>query len=110
MELIDVLDEKGSKTGKTKTRADIHRDGDWHRTVHVWFINSKKELLLQRRSKNMEVFPNKWHISVGGHINSREDEISAALRETKEEIGIDLLPEELNLIGIIKEEGVLNNG
>ncbi len=41
MELIDVLDEKGNKTGEVKPKPDIHRDANWHKAVHVWFINSR---------------------------------------------------------------------
>ena len=54
MEYFDVLDENGNKTGKLKLRNEVHRDGDWHRGVHVWIINSFGELLLQRRSPNKE--------------------------------------------------------
>ena len=46
-EFFDVLDEEGSKTGKIKPREELHRDGDWHKSVHVWIVNDNAEVLLQ---------------------------------------------------------------
>ena len=47
-EYFDILDENGNKTGKTKLRSEVHRDGDWHKAVHIWIINNKGDILLQR--------------------------------------------------------------
>ena len=35
-ELFDVVRADGTPTGEVKPRAAVHRDGDWHRAVHVW--------------------------------------------------------------------------
>ena len=35
-ELFDVVRGDGAPTGRIKPRAAVHRDGDWHRAVHVW--------------------------------------------------------------------------
>lgn len=43
MELIDVLDEQGNLTGAVKALENVHLDGDWHKTVHVWIMNNKGE-------------------------------------------------------------------
>jgi isopentenyldiphosphate isomerase len=109
MEYIDILDEKGNKTGKVKSKSDVHRDGDWHRTVHVWFINSKEEILLQLRSKYKETHPNCWDISAAGHMSSGEDSITSAMREIEEELGITINPNELNFIGTVTQHKFLDN-
>ncbi len=98
-EFFDVLDEQGNKTGKTKARTEVHRDGDWHRAVHIWIVNDKNEALLQKRSPNKDSNPNMWDISCGGHLSAGEDTLAAAVREIKEELGVDVLPSELQLIG-----------
>jgi isopentenyldiphosphate isomerase len=67
MEFFDVLDEQGNKTGEIIERNEAHKKGICHRVIQVWFINSKKELLLQKRSANKESCPNMWCVSVGGH-------------------------------------------
>ena len=51
-ELVDVLDEKGMYTGKIETRANCSKKGLWHKAVCLFIINSKGQVLLQKRSKN----------------------------------------------------------
>ena len=57
MELLDVIDEEGNVLG-TKDRKEVYKDGDLHRTVHIWIINSNKELLVQKRSPKKDTYPN----------------------------------------------------
>ena len=47
MEMIDILDENGIKTGKVLSRKEIHKKGFWHRAIVVAIINEKNEILLQ---------------------------------------------------------------
>ncbi|MBP6884083.1 MAG: NUDIX domain-containing protein [Candidatus Pacebacteria bacterium] len=110
MEYLDILDEKGNKTGEIKSKDEAHQMGLWHRTVHVWFMNSQKELLLQYRSKNKKNYPNTWDISVAGHVSSGEDPITSALREISEEIGLEITADKLEVIGDIHQRVVINNG
>jgi isopentenyldiphosphate isomerase len=109
MELIDILDEQGNKTGAVETKPEVHRQGLWHRTAHIWCVNSKGEILLQHRSEQMENHPNMWDISAAGHISSGEDSRSASLREMKEEIGVEIEASDLEPIGVIKKQTILNN-
>src|SRR3989344_2157422 len=51
-----------------------------------------------------------WDISAAGHVSAGEDDITSALREAKEELGIDLSPDKLEKIGETKIQAVLNNG
>ncbi|MBP5343765.1 MAG: NUDIX domain-containing protein [Alphaproteobacteria bacterium] len=98
-ECFDVLDEDGQKTGKIKPRAQVHRDGDWHKAVHIWIVNDKDEVLLQKRSPNKDSNPNMWDISSAGHLTAGDDSLTGAVREIKEELGVDILPSQLVLIG-----------
>ena len=86
-EYIDVVDEKNNPTGKVKEKQQAHEDGNFHRTAHVWIINSKNELLLQKRSASKKTHPNYWDISGAGHIRAGESVIDGAIRELKEELG-----------------------
>ena len=43
MELFDVLDENGNKTGITKERGVVHREGSPHATVHMWIVRAAAE-------------------------------------------------------------------
>lgn len=108
MEYLDVLDENGNKTGEAKPKKEVHDKGLWHRTVHIWFLNSKGDLLLQLRGVK-DAYPNHWDISAAGHIITGDDSISSAIKETKEEIGIQLEAKQLQLVGVVKTQAVLNN-
>ncbi len=102
MEFIDVLDENGHKTGIVRNRGLIYKNGNWHRTVHIWLINSKGELLIQKRAKNKQTFPNLWAISIAGHVMAGESSLMAAIREIKEEINLDVQDSDLTLLFTIK--------
>ena len=86
MEYLDLVNKVGEKTGEVKDRKEIHSKGYWHRGFHIWVINSNQELLLQRRSENKDVYPNKLYASVAGHMTSGEKEIEGIVRECSEEI------------------------
>lgn len=102
MELLDVLDENGNLTGIVKDKKDVYKESLWHRSIHVWILNDKNELLLQKRNPRKETFPNLWAISVAGHVRSGEISVEAALRELKEEIHMIVKPEELELLFTVK--------
>lgn len=98
-EFIDVLDEKGNYTGKVATREKCHKEGLWHKAVVVFIINSRKQVLLQRRSANKKMWPNMWDVTAGGHVLSGEFGFQAIIRECKEELGIELNKNDLTYIG-----------
>lgn len=101
MELIDVVDENNQLTGKVEDRKTIHENGLWHRQVSCWIMNSKGELLLQKRAANKLKNPNKWS-RTGGHVDAGEKPITGMIREIKEEIGVDIPKEKLELLDIKK--------
>ncbi|MCI9087009.1 MAG: NUDIX domain-containing protein [Clostridia bacterium] len=92
IEYIDILDENGIFTGKIATRQEVYKLGLWHRIVLVAIISKERKVLLQQRQDNKKIYPGMWDISVGGHIDSGEDTISAAMREVVEEVGIYISP------------------
>ena len=101
-EYFDVLDENGNKTGITKSRNAVHRDGDWHKSVHVWIIRGG-EILLQRRAPQKDSYPNMLDISCAGHLDAGEDAVTGAMRELKEELGLDSNPSDFELIGQVTQ-------
>ena len=106
MEYFEVLDELGNKTGEIKERELVHKDGNWHRAVHIWIINDLCEILLQKRSAKKENHPNMWHVSCAGHIVSKDDNIETVIKEIKEELGIDVNKEEIEFLFTIKEHNI----
>ena len=97
-EYFDVLNEKGEYIGKTETREKCHKEGLWHKAVVVFIINSKSQVLLQKRSANKKMWPNMWDITAGGHVLTGEFGFQAAIRECKEELGIELNKNDITFI------------
>jgi len=110
MEYLDVLDENGSPTGEKKSKPDVHRGGNWHKTVHVWVINPAGELLIQKRSPDIDSYPNMWDISSAGHVLAGENSITSALREIHEELGLEVKPENFEYLFTVVQQAVLNDG
>ena len=88
-ELVDVLNEKGMYTGETQTREICSKKGLWHKAVCVFIINSKNQVLLQKRSANKKTWPNMWDVTAGGNVLAGEFDFQAIIRECKEELGIE---------------------
>jgi isopentenyldiphosphate isomerase len=90
-EPFDIITANGKPTGQVKSRAEVHRDGDWHRAIHVWVAGvddrSAAFLTLQRRSPDKDTWPGRFDATVGGHYRAGES-LAEALREVEEEIGI----------------------
>ena len=97
MELWDILDEKGNKTGRTMVRGDRIKRGDYHLVVHIWAKNEKGEYLIQKRAKTVFSMPGKWS-STSGSVVAGEDSLTTAVREAKEELGIDAPPERFRFV------------
>ncbi len=89
MELWDILDEQGNKTGGTIIRGEQLQDGEYHLVVHIWILNDKGEFLIQKRADHLKLMPGLW-AATGGSVVSGEDGRTAAIREAKEELGIDV--------------------
>lgn len=98
-EYFDVLCENGEYAEKIETRDRCHKEGLWHKAVALFIINSKDQVLLQKRSKNKKMWPDMWDITAGGHVDSGEFGFEAVIREAKEELGIILNKSDIDFIG-----------
>jgi len=93
-EMLEVVNLSGEVI-RTLPRSEIHGNPSLiHRVIHVLVFNSRRELLLQKRSLDKDVAAGKWDTSVGGHVNPQETLNEAVRREMEEELGIsDCEPE-----------------
>jgi 8-oxo-dGTP pyrophosphatase MutT (NUDIX family) len=109
-ELYQLYDEQGRQlVGQTTTKDEARAKGLLHGSSHVWMWRKNAadasidiEVLLQKRSPSMQTWPDHFDISAAGHLNPGEDPVAAALRETQEEIGLDLTPNDLQVIHTYK--------
>jgi len=100
-ERFDIVTACGVPTGAVKRRANVHHDGDWHRSIHVWVFGVDDDgpfLLFQRRGFDKDTWPGVLDATAAGHLSSGES-VSDAFREIEEELGIRPAPDRLQHIG-----------
>lgn len=91
-ELVDVIDEHNQVIGQS-SRREVHQKGHIHRALSVLILNSKGQILLQKRSKNKLVHPLSWDISTSEHVLAGESFEEAGVRSVKEELGVKVVAE-----------------
>ena len=109
-EYVAIWDPDGQPTGKSCLKDEAHQKGWFHPTVHVWFYTTSPSLLLQKRSLSKQTFPGLWDVSVAGHVSYKEPILEGALREVKEEIGLDIQAQDLHPIDIRENINRFENG
>jgi isopentenyldiphosphate isomerase len=88
MEVLDVVNDKDEVIGEASIK-DIYEKKLFHRIVHILIFNKKGEMALQLRSKYKSFCPGYWSTSVGGHVQKGETPEQGALRELREELGVN---------------------
>jgi 8-oxo-dGTP diphosphatase len=94
MELCAVVDEFGTPTGRTVPRGSRLMSGEYYLVVHVWIKDEAGDYLVQQRALDRPTDPGVWAVTAGS-VLAGEDSLSAALRETSEELGLELAPDQL---------------
>lgn len=106
MEMLTELDEELQPL-RAVPREIAHRDGLLHAVVHCWVVSrngGEVRVWFQQRAHTKKDFPDYYDIAVGGHIDVGEDRDAAALREMREEIGLDVQRLQLRYLGYTREE------
>lgn len=96
MEIWDLYNKNREIIG-SQIRGEPIPDNAYHLVAHIWIKNKKGEFLISRRSETRPTHPLLWECP-GGSVLKGENSLSGALRETKEEVGIDLKPNTGTLI------------
>ena len=86
-EPFDYFDEAGNFVGTT-TRQQVHQQGLWHRSSHVFVFRPDGALLVQKRAADKDLYPGLWDYSVGEHLQPGETHQQAAQRGLAEELQI----------------------
>lgn len=100
MEKRDLYDENRNLTGETMYKGEEIPVGKYIVVVLVYIQNSEGKFLIQKRSERK----NGKYATTGGHPKSGEDSIQGIITEVKEEIGIEIKPEDLKLYYVGRED------
>ncbi len=71
------------------------------------FLFCEDDYLFLHRGKHKRLDPNKLN-GVGGRVEPGENYLDAAIRETEEETGYKVSPQDIKLAGVVKLEGGYN--
>lgn len=107
-ELLDILDENGSPTGEAKPRDEVHKLGLYHALARTFiFRRSGQEIyfLVQHRSPDKDANPDKWDVRHGEHVKHGETLDAAAVGGIKDELGLDVGPDDFIKGGVSKRFG-----
>lgn len=97
MEYWDIYDKDGNFTGRKKGKYEKWSKDEYHLATEVWVINSKKQILIQKRSDKCEILPGMWALTTG-RVVSGETTRQGCIRELREELGINASEDECKLV------------
>lgn len=99
MEKWDLYTRYRELTGEEYVRQNVCKipKNRFHLVVHVWIKNQNGEYLISQRSANRPTYPLMWECT-GGSVLKGESSLEGAIREVKEELGIDLHPQDGRIV------------
>ena len=97
-ELWDLYDGHRNPLHITHVRGSRLKRGTYHIAVGIWTVNERNEILLTLRSPEKKDWPNLWE-NTAGSVLAGETSREGAVRELREETGIQVTEEELYLLG-----------
>ena len=97
MELWDIYDEAGNRTGKTKPKGSPMEPGEYHLSMEAWIMNREGKLLLQLRAPGCDILPSTWSLTTGRMI-AGEDTRTGCIRELKEELGLTVAEKDVTFL------------
>lgn len=99
MSTFDVVDEHDEPIGRVASYDEVYQEGLWHRGAHVVIYTPDKEIVMQKRAPTLSYHPDEIEVSVGGGVEAGEQPLDAAVRESKEELGISINKSKVHFIG-----------
>ncbi len=101
-EQLDILNPDGSTLHKTADINEVHQKGLWHSGVHIGLFTKDGRVVIEKRSQTIIQNPGLWDLTLGGLVSAGESPDSAVIRETNEEIGVNLKPEDLQKLYVFR--------
>ncbi len=101
-EYWDIYDRNRVFQNKVIRRGDAFEYGEYYVCCEVWIKNSNGDLLITQRHPDKKA-GGLWEF-IGGGVLAGENTLQAAIREVKEEIGISISTQDLNLLNVYKQK------
>lgn len=105
MEYWDAVDVHGEKLGSLLIRDEPIPDGMYHHVVEILVATPDGKVFVTQRAPN-KTFPLLWEIT-GGSVLAGESVLEGAVRELREETGLQIRPEDLIFLATLTGENYL---
>lgn len=103
-ELLDLVDENDVVIGTVlRSKYDellVSKQG-YIRAVEIFILNDQGQIWVPKRTATKRIAPNGLDFSVAGHVDSGESYMDSALRETAEEVNLNLTEADLEFVATI---------
>lgn len=103
-EILLEVDERNQPIGELSRREMQAGTSKWVRTGDVVVINSQKQIVCHQRHPDLRSWPGLWAYCFGGHAEPGEDPIATALKELREESGIEVASSKLRSLGVYRDQ------
>lgn len=98
-ELLDIVDENDYVIGQ-KMRSEVYKKNLRNsRVIYAFLINDAQKIWIPKRSPHKKLFPSCWDASVAGHVTAGESYDEGFVRETQEELNLDVTNVRYRYIG-----------
>ena len=84
--MIDIVNERDEVVGEAP-RKGIHSTNLKHRAAHIFIIDGKSRIWIEKRAEHCDTYPGYHNSSAAGHVAKGESYEQAARREVEEELG-----------------------
>ncbi len=102
-EMLEIVDENDLVIG-LEPKSKVHKEGLLHREIHIWFITREGEIIFQHRAPDKDSYPNRLDATVGGHCEPGSTYEETAIKECKEETGMDVDMGDILLLTKMRKE------
>ncbi|MBQ4451330.1 MAG: NUDIX domain-containing protein [Clostridia bacterium] len=102
MEYWDLYDSERKPLNRVHARGEAFSEGEYYVCAEVWVKNSKGQFLITKRHPDKKA-GNLWEFTGGGTL-AGENTWQTAIRELKEETGIDADRSELSLFATYQKK------
>lgn len=90
MERFDLYTADRQLAGRTMERGERTPDGFYRLVIHVCIFGTDGRMLIQQRQPFKATWSDLWDVSVGGCAITGDSSRTAAEREVKEELGLEI--------------------
>ena len=108
-EILDIVDGHDNVIGKLN-RKDykqlLANQSGFIRVSELFIINDEGKVWVPIRTANKTIAPNGYDYSSAGHVESGEGYLETIIREAKEEINLDIMPDDIEFVAILKSVSI----